>query len=54
MFTYTAHVIDTANRLHSVKVTAASHSSVKAAARRAAKAQGVEVKFVESFFVTAA
>ena len=53
MFTYTAHVIDTANRMHSVKVIAASHTTVKATARRVAKAQGVEVKFVESFFVTA-
>jgi hypothetical protein len=53
MFTYTAHVIDTANRMHSVKVQADSHRTVKAQARRVAKAQGVAVRYVESFFIAA-
>lgn len=51
MNTYTAHVVSTTGTWVTVRVEAKSHTTVKAAARRAAKAQGVDVKFVNDFYI---
>lgn len=47
---YIANVVDTAGRWHRIEVTASTWQTVKATARKIAKAQGVEVKFVNDFF----
>lgn len=49
--TYVAQVIDTNRKLHTVRVESDTHQGVKAAARKIVKAQGFEVRNVESVFI---
>lgn len=51
MNTYAANVVTTTGQWISVRVQAPSHATVKAQARRIAKAQGADVKFVNDFFL---
>jgi hypothetical protein len=51
MSTYVANVVSTTGTWTTVRVEAKSHATVKAAARRAAKAQGMDVKYVNDFFI---
>lgn len=48
---YIANVVDTTNQWHRIELHAASSVSVKAAARQAAKAQGITVKYVNDFYI---